>query len=370
MYIEKISIHRLCIPRIRPTKVAMGELDSANNIALQIYTDTGLIGSGEASPFAPITGDTQDSNEAIAGELARLIIGKNPLAIEVRMAEINRFTVGEPSIRSAFDMALYDIAAQAANMPLYQFLGGELRTLRTDLTIGLQDSVEQTIERAKEILADGFDAIKLKVGRPGIEDVAHVKAVRELAGPEIAIKIDSNQGWDYPTAVANINAMTPLNLQYCEQPLAVWDYENMARLSDKVALPLCADESVFDEKDALKIIKLGAADYLNIKLGKAGGIHTGLKINALAEAAGLKCMISCFAESRLGLTAAAHLAVAKTNIAFPDLDSALSYKQDPVIGGMIYDKQVGGKLRMPDGVGLGATFDLDYIDRKSEIIVW
>ena len=70
----------------------------------------------------------------------------------------------------------------------------------------------------------------MKVGRPGLEDVAHVAAVRELAGPNIAIKIDSNQGWDYPTAVANIEAMIPLNLQYSEQPLAVWDFDNLARL--------------------------------------------------------------------------------------------------------------------------------------------
>ncbi len=106
-------------------------------------------------------------------------------------------------------MALYDIAAKAADMPLYQFLGGEQRPIRTDLTIGMQDSVEQTLALAQSILDRGFDAIKMKVGRPGLEDVAHVAAVRELAGPNIAIKIDSNQGWDYPTAVANIEAMIP-----------------------------------------------------------------------------------------------------------------------------------------------------------------
>ena len=242
-----------------------------------------------------------------------------------------------------------------------------MREIRTDLTIGMQDTVEQTVNLAKGILAKGFDAIKMKVGRSGLADVEHVKAVRELAGPDINIKIDSNQGWDYPTAVANINAMKPFNLDYSEQPLEVWDFDNLARLRDKVDLPICADESIFDDKDALKLIKLGAADYLNIKLGKSGGIHTALKITAIAEAAGCKCMIGCFGESRLALTAAAHLAMARPNITFLDLDSAYDFKADPVIGGVRYDEKIGGLLHLSDGAGLDAVIDESYLQNHKRI---
>ena len=357
MIIVKLEIYTLDIAYHEPLKVSIGMVDSAQNIVIKLTTECGLVGWGEASPCPYITGDSQATNYQTAQQLARLIVGKDPLAIEARMAEINGFTVSEPSIRSAFDMALYDLAAKAADMPLYQFLGGEPRPLRTDLTIGLQDTVEETVSRAQQILDAGFDAIKLKVGRPGLADVAHVAAVRQLAGPGIAIKVDSNQGWDYPTAVANIRAMEDLNLQYSEQPLAVWDIDNLARLRSKVDLPICADESVFDDKDALRLVRAGAADYLNIKLGKAGGIHTGLKINAIAEAAGCKCMIGCFSESRLALSAAAHLAMARPNICFLDLDSAYSFKTDPVIGGITYDDQIGGLIHVSDSPGHGAAFD-------------
>lgn len=369
MKILHTDIYRLNIPFTQPLKVAIGEISSAANTVIKISTDEGLVGWGEASPSAYITGDTQATNYQTAQQFAALIKGKDPLEIEARMTEINGYTVGEPSIRSAFDMAFYDIAAKAANMPLYQFLGGALREIRTDLTIGMQDTVEQTLAQAQAILDAGFDAIKMKVGRPGLEDVAHVKAVRELAGPDIHIKIDSNQGWDYPTAVANMMAMKPLDLQYSEQPLAVWDFENLARLRDKVDLPICADESVFTDKDALKLIKLGAADYLNIKLGKAGGIHTALKINAIAEAAGCKCMIGCFGESRLALSASAHLAMARPNITFLDLDSAYAFKSDPVMGGMRYDETVGGVIHLAEGPGLGAEFDESFFDGDSHLRV-
>lgn len=358
MNITEIDIFTLDIPTKHPIKVPLGILDGAANVVVRVTTDSGLVGWGEASPFAPITGDSQESNVVTAKQLAKLVQGKDPLAIEARMREINAFTVGEPSIRSAFDMAFYDIAAKAADMPLYQFLGGERREIRTDMTIGMQDSVEETLKLAQGILDANFDAIKMKVGRSGLQDVEHVKAVRELAGPDVAIKIDSNQGWDYPTAVANINAMKPLNLQYSEQPLAVWDFENIARLRDKVDLPICVDESVFDDKDAYKLVKQGAADFLNIKLGKAGGIHTGLKINAIAEANACKCMIGCFAESRLALTAAAHLAMSRPNIVFLDLDSAYDFTADPVTGGLRYDEEVGGLLHLDDTPGIGASFDL------------
>ena len=369
MKIVNIEISKLHIDYQQPLKVAIGVITGAENIIVKITTDTGISGWGEASPFAPITGDSVESNYVTAQALANLIKGKDPLAIEARMAEINGSTVGEPSIRSAFDMALYDIAAKAAGLPLYRFLGGEKRELRTDLTIGMQATVEETVAEAQKILDSGFDAIKMKVGRAGLADVPHVKAVRELTGPDIAIKIDSNQGWDYATAVANIRAMVPLNLDYSEQPLPVWDFEGLARLRDKVDLPICADESVFDDKDALKLVKMAAADYLNIKLGKAGGIHTGLKINAIAEANGSKCMIGCFAESRLGLSAGAHLAMSRPNITFIDLDSAYAYGADPVLGGIEFDDKIGGLIHMTDTIGHGATIDEIYLDQDSKVII-
>lgn len=361
MKITAVDIYTLNIPLEKPIIVPIGVIDGANNVVIKITTDKGIIGWGESSPVPYITGDSQQTNIATAKQFAKLVMGKDPLAIEARMTEIKGSIVSEPSIRSAFDMAFYDIAAKAADMPLYQFLGGERREIRTDLTIGMQKTVEDTVRFAQSILDANFDAIKLKVGRPGLQDVEHVKAVRELAGPDIAIKIDSNQGWDYPTAVANINAMKPLNLQYSEQPLAVWDFDNIARLRDKVDLPICVDESVFDDKDTLKLIKQGAADYFNIKLGKAGGINTGLKINSIAEANGSKCMIGCFAESRLALSAAAHMAMARPNIVFLDLDSAYEFVEDPVIGGVRYDDNIGGLLHLDDEPGLGASFDESHL---------
>ena len=370
MKISHIDFYKFNIELTHPTVVPIGVLDAAKNVVVRITTDSGIQGWGEASPFAPITGDTQESNFVNARLLALTINGKDPLAVEARMQEINAATVGEPSLRSAFDMALYDILGQAAGLPLYALLGGELRPLRTDITIGMQETVAKTLEMLEECMAMGFDEVKMKVGRPGLADVEHVAAVRKQVGPDVAIKVDSNQGWDYPTAVANLRAMEPYRLEYSEQPLAVWDYyENLRRLRDKIDTPICADESVFNDKDALKLVSMGAVDYLNIKLGKSGGIAMGLRIEAIARAAGAKCMIGCFAESRLALTAAAHLACARPNITFLDLDSAYILKIDPVEGGIIYDKKIGGGIKLPDRPGLGASIKDDFLEACEQYCV-
>ena len=150
---------------------------------------------------------------------------------------------------------------------MYKLLGGENHPIRTDMTIGITESIDETIEKAQSIKKQGFDAVKIKVGRTDYSDVNYVKAVRDLLGDEVEIRVDANQGWNLPMAKKNIDLMKPYNLQYVEQPLPVWDLNGFVQLRKIVNVPICADESVFSEHDAYKIIEMGAADYLNIKLG-------------------------------------------------------------------------------------------------------
>ncbi|MHA1719925.1 MAG: mandelate racemase/muconate lactonizing enzyme family protein [Promethearchaeota archaeon] len=370
MKITKIELYKMDLPIKYPIKTAVGVVASnVENVLVKIFTDSDIYGLGEASPFPPITGDTQGSNLSVGQDLAKLILNKNPLEIEERMKEINQFIAGEPSIRSAFDMALYDILGKAANMPVFRLLGGANRKLITDCTIGWQETVEKTVDRAKELVQQGFNELKFKTGRSGMIDIDHIKAVREAVGPNILIKIDSNQGWNVAQTISNAIALEPYNLRYIEQPIPVWDFQGFREIRSKIKTPLCADESVFIDKDAFKLCANEAVDFLNIKLGKAGGIHMGLKINAIAESYGAKCMIGCFSETRLGLTAAAHLALARPNIVFLDLDSALFNDADPIINGMQYGKEVKRFIEVPELPGLGVDIEEEYIKTLKKIII-
>lgn len=367
MKITAITLGLLNVPMLRSIKTPIGEISAAKNIVVRIDTDTDLMGWGEASPMASITGDSQASSYALAADLAPLLIGNDALAIEDNIKLLRHSCAAGVSTLCAFDMALYDLCARAANMPLYQFLGGKQRPLQTDHTIGNQESVESTVSLAERLISEGYDTIKLKTGRKNLEDIAHVAAVRKALGREVKIRIDCNQGWDYPEAIANIKHLESLDIEYLEQPLPAWDIEGFARLRRETLIPICADETLFNERDALRLIREDAVDFMNIKLVKSGGINTALKINALAESAGIRCMIGCFGESRLGLSASAHLAMARPNIEFIDLDSALHFSHDPVQGGMNYEAGSGGKIIVPDDPGLGVSISDHQLDKVKVI---
>ncbi len=354
--IIKIEIFNLNIPLSRPYRVSYAYYEHANNTLIRIHSDNGIYGIGEGCPGTNPTGDTQETNFETAKVLAKLLIGKNPLAIDARMDEINRFLVFNSSVKSAFDMALYDLSAKQANLPLYAFLGGENRILYTDNTVGIDDP-EIMKQKALEYVQEGFPALKVKLGTNKKDDVARIRIIREAIGNDIPIRIDVNQGWDVTTAIQTLKAIEQYDIEFCEEPVANWDNKGLKRVRDNSLIPIMADESLFDHHDAFHLADMGACDFFNIKLAKSG-IHSALKINAIGEGAGIKCMVGCMDETRLALSAAAHLVSARPNIVFADLDSNLCLSEDPVSGGMI---SKGGKITLPDTPGHGADIPQDVL---------
>lgn len=366
MKIKRVEVYKADLLLKRAFRTALGEIEVARNVFIRIDTDAGLSGWGEGSPFTPIVGETQATCLEAARDLGRLVLGKDPLDIEKLVREFRNYLPHNTTIRSAFDMALYDLLGKAAELPLFALLGGSRRPIFTDNTIGI-DTPEAMANIAVEYKQRGFPAVKVKVGTTAKADIERIKWIREAIGPELPIRIDANQGWDCVCAIRALRGMERFGVQYCEQPVAVWDFESMRRVRSKTTIPIMADESVFDEHDAFKLLSMDACDYLNIKLSKSGGIHTAVKINAVAEAAGAKCMVGCMSETRLGLTAAAHVASARPNICFIDLDSADSLTMDPVEGGIAYED--GGKITLPDAPGLGCAIDPSFLEELDSFTV-
>jgi len=357
--ITSVDIYKSDIALKEPFRIAIMEIASAQSVFIKINTDKGLYGLGEANPTWGITGETQSINLAGALDLARLLLDKDPLNIEERMREIDRYLVHNSTIRSAFDIALYDLLGKAAELPLYAVLGGGKRSFWTDNTIGIADP-DYMANKAVDYKNQGFQAIKVKLGTTVDSDVERIRKIRKAIGDDLPIRIDANQGWDYKTAVAVLQALEPMGIEYCEQPIAYWDYENMRRIRQNTSIAIMADESLFDHHDAFKLASMGCCDYFNIKLAKAGGIHTAQKINSIAEGAGIPCMVGCMMETRLGLTAAAHFVSARPNIRYADLDGHIALKVDPIIGGAEYNV---GEINLPDTPGHGADIDPEFLSQ-------
>ncbi len=365
--IEKIEIIKLNIALKEPVFISLGAIYKTENILVKIHTGSGLTGIGEASPLRQIAGETQASEFEIARHLASVIKGKNPLAIEERLYEIDREIAGNYTIKSAFDMALYDILAKRAEMPLYQLLGGgNGREIYTDMTVYL-GTPEKMAKDALSYKEEGYPAIKVKLGTNEKEDIARIKAIRDAVGYEIPLRIDANQGWDTITAIRTLKALEKFDIEHCEEPIPHWNNRDLVRVRNNSPISIMADESVFNHRDAFRLASMGACDYFNIKLSKSGGIHNALKIIAVGEAAGIKSQVGCMSESRYALTALTHLVAARNNIVHFDIDSSFAHAEDPVIGGIQYKGK--GKWELPDAPGIGADFDSKFIEKMEKIII-
>ncbi len=365
--IKRIEVYKLDVPLKEPFIISLGEIKTANSIVIRMITESGLTGTGECNPLVYIAGEMQESQFEIAKKISGVLLGKDPFAIEDRLLEIERILPGNYTLKSAYDMALYDLLAKEAGLPLYRLLGGgNSREIRTDLTVSL-NTPEKMAAKAAQYIGEGFKAIKVKLGTSYAEDVARIKAIRESIGYDIPLRIDANQGWDPVTAIRILKALEPYDIEHCEEPVPHWDNAGLKRVRDHSPIPVMADESVFDHRDAFRLASMGACDYFNIKLSKSGGIHHALKIVAIAEAGGLKCQVGCMNETRYALTALTHLVAARNNIVHFDIDSSFLLATDPVIGGIIH--KGGGRWVLPDTPGIGADFDKDILEKAEKITV-
>ena len=365
--IREIELHKLLIPLKEPFVISLGPIYNAENVIVIIRTEEGLTGYGECSPFMSISGESIDTCFVVGQYFAKLFKGKNALQIPDRIEEMDRLIYGNSSIKSAFDIALYDLAAQRAGIPLYKFLGGDNRkTISTDYTVSIGDPAKMA-EEALKIKAEGYPAIKVKLGKDGKKDILRMRAIRQAVGNEIPLRIDANQGWGLDEAIETLNGLAPLNIEHCEEPIARWDFMNLPKLKKQSPIPIMADESCGDEHDAQRLIDLDACDLLNIKLGKAGGIFKALKIVEYAKAKNMHLQVGAFMESRLAMTAFAHFSLCSPLITHFDFDTALMFRDDPVSGGIIYGKN--GLITVPEQPGLGATINAKELERFESIII-
>ena len=233
--ITKVDIIKVNIPYKEPFVISLGVIPEATNVVVRIHSSTGLTGTGECAPFVFIVGETQETVFELAKKVGKLLLGKDPFAIEERLFEIDRAVQGNPTMKSAFDMALYDLLALKAGMPLYQLLGGSNnREIHTDMTISIGPP-EKVSGDALSFKKEGFPAIKVKLGTTMKEDVARIRAIRQAVGPDYPIRIDANQGWDTITAIETLKALEPYHIEHCEEPIAHWNNREMVKVRETVS---------------------------------------------------------------------------------------------------------------------------------------
>lgn len=367
-FINQVELYKLHIPLKEPFVISLGPIKEVANVVVVIKTSDGLKGYGECSPYMTINGESVDTCFVVGQYFARILKGVSALDPGKCMEMMDDLIYANTSIKSAFDLALHDIGAQRAGIPVYQYLGGSNnKVLHTDMTVSIGEPGKMQSDAVK-FKNEGFSVIKVKLGQSLEKDVARIKAIREGIGDRHILRIDANQGWgSADEAIAVLNALAPYNIEHCEEPIKRWRFMELNKVSQMSPIPIMADECCSDHHDVERLINLKACPMINIKLGKSSGFVKAMKMVALASEAGMKMQVGGFMESRLGMTAAAHLALTHDDIVYCDFDTPLMFTSDPVQGGIRYRE--GGLIEVSVTPGLGATIDEAFLKDAEKVII-
>ncbi|HEV7713885.1 MAG TPA: dipeptide epimerase [Asanoa sp.] len=354
MTIEDVRTHRVRAPLHTPFVTALRRATSVETLIVEIVDGDGRSGFGEAPQVWQVTGASLAGSEACVTSMLRpLLIGRDPDDLVALCRATAGAVAGNETAKAAVDVALHDLAARRMGVPLARLLGGSTRRVPTDVTLTAADEIS-VADAARFRVAEGFTVLKVKVGADPATDLARIRDVRAAAGAATRIRLDANQGWTAKEAVRIIRAAQDAgaDLELVEQPVDHRDIEGLRWVTDRVEVPILADESVYGIRDLVTVIRNRAADMVNVKLAKCGGLLPARTLLSLAEAHDMGTIVGTMMESAVGVGAAASLVAACGTTAVSDLDAAWWLASSPVVGGLTYEAST---VVLPDAPGLGLT---------------
>ncbi|WP_132058847.1 dipeptide epimerase [Halorussus amylolyticus] len=327
--IVRATVEPLDLELSAPFEIALGTRHEAKNVLVRIETEGGAVGHGEGSPLPPVTGETQAAAVETARAATDLLDGREIADYRSLVGEVRAAFPGMVSALFAVETAILDAYCREREIPLSELFGGSPETVETDLTIPIVDA-DAARSRAASAADAGFSHIKVKTGDPVPAAVARVAAVRDAA-PDAHLKVDANQGWTPKETERFVREAREagVELDLLEQPVPKADLAGLARVRDRVSVPVAADEAVFTPEDAMAVVRADAADVLNAKLGKSGPLAVA-DIAAVADAANLELMVGCMLESAIGIHTSAHVVAGLGRFDYVDLDGNRLLAEDVV----------------------------------------
>ncbi|MEA2513358.1 MAG: L-Ala-D/L-Glu epimerase [Thermomicrobiales bacterium] len=364
--IATIDVIPAKLPLREPFVISYGTYADVLSVLVRITTSEGVVGWGEATPDPNVTGETWGGTAAtLRDDLAPALIGRDARDREAAMRALDARVERVPAAKAALDMALHDLVGRALGVPVWALLGGRSKSHLTISRVVSMKAPEEMARDAAGHVGDGFRTVKVKVG-DGANwrlDAARIAAVREAIGPEIGLKVDVNQGWKTAgIAIAAIRACLSSDPDYVEQPVAWWDLEGLAEVRRQTGATIMVDEGCHGPRDVLRVTALRAADLVNIKLMKCGGLIGALTLNAIAETAGIVAQVGTMVESSIASAAGLQLALALANVRTVEMGGPLMLAEDLGDVRAWYDRD---RITVPDRPGLGIEVDEAAVRRFS-----
>jgi len=359
--IKDILVHVIHIPAKAVHSHGSGDVSGINSVILEIVSDTGLTGWGEASPWPVFTGTTQGSAAALHVHLRPHLIGQDPVQVEKHMNMAGKVIVGHNEAKAALEMALLDLTGQICGLSVAELVGGRQRDdMAMSFSVANPD-FGKDLEDIAEMWKDGVRLFKLKTGFSEHSfDLMRLEKLRKIYGDAVSIRVDYNQGLPAYDALRRIRDLEAFAPAFIEQPVKMHEREALAEITRAVDTPIMADESVFDSKDAFYGAKIRIADIFALKIMKAGGIRKALEVAAIARVACIEVYGGCMFETGLAHAAGAHLMAAVPDLLLGcEFYMANYYAKEDILTAPFPVKN--GRVHVPKGPGLGVSVDPEML---------
>lgn len=360
--IKAIDLYAIHLPLHVPFVISYHSYQYMPSVIVKMETDEGIVGYGESVADEHVTGETWEGIfHMLKNTLGPAILGQNPMEIEKLHEIMNRTIYGAPTAKAAIDIACFDIMGKKLGQPVYQLIGGRYHDKFPITHVLSIAEPEQMAEEAAAMIVKGYDSIKMKVGTDIKKDVQRIEAVRKRIGNDPAIRVDVNQGWKNSAAtLAAIRSLRDLEIDWLEQPVLADDIDGMAFIRSKTDIPLMIDEGLKGTREMREIIQKNAADKVNIKLMKCGGIYPAVKLAHQAEMAGIECQVGSMVESSVGSAAGFHVAFSKKMITSVELTGPLKFSKD--VGNLHYDVPF---IQLTEQAGLGIDINDEHLQEMT-----
>ncbi len=367
MRITDLQYHIVAVPLREEEVWAFGRRSNLEAVILELMTDEGLVGLGEAGGYP-----TVEIVAAVIASLKPLVIGENPFNVERLLKRMyilgawHHVKSSSPGI-AGIEMACWDIIGQACGQPIANLLGGRVADEVEYFYYVGQRSPSEMASDADRGRRLGFRTFYVKVGSDDAKlDIARVAAVRDGGGSEARIRVDANEAWSTGGAVSVLREMEKFGLELAEQPISGSNLREMAYLRSQIRTPLLANESAWTRYAQLEVIRESAADVIAIDNQMDGGLLNMKRSAGLCEAAGLPVLKHSLGELGVAMCAGAQLLSTCPNVLYAS-QSYASLLADDVVEGSDVLRYQNGKLVVPTDPGIGVQLDREKLERYEEL---
>jgi L-alanine-DL-glutamate epimerase-like enolase superfamily enzyme len=354
--IIKVKCWKENLELTKPYSISYRTISTVENIFVYLETGNGLYGIGSGSPAEFVTGETLNKAINILYEkLELLLLGKDIRYLNEHCRTLEKEMPKNPAATTAVDIALHDLLAKHLNIPLVDLLGRVHHEIPTSITIGIKETVEETLNESEEHLDKGFKIIKLKIGKDVEKDIETTRKLHEKVGQAMKIRVDANQGYSAKELIKYVKETESCRFDLIEQPVRKNNEREMFDAPAEIRKICAGDESIQRPEEALKYSAHPQPfGIYNIKLMKCGGVFQAMRIADIAQIAGIELMWGCMDESAISITAALHAALASPATHYLDLDGSFDLARDIVTGGFILKD---GYLSVANEPGLGVKLN-------------